>query len=68
MKLAGSKIVKVQCNECPELSEPFRATLTDEGKFLWRDTDFPKGWEIPEDEWLYDDIVYGYCPIHNPIK
>ena len=74
MKLAGSKIVKIQCKECPELSVPFRVTLmkdveTDDDRiFSWKDTDFPKGWEIPEDEGLYDDIIYGYCPRHNPIK
>jgi hypothetical protein len=74
MKLAGSKIIKIQCTECPKLSMPFRITLTrdveTEGDrvFLWKDADFPKGWDIPEDEGLYDDIVYGYCPKHKANK
>lgn len=74
MKLAGSKRVKIQCKECPELSEPFRVTLTKDVEtegdciFLWKDTDFPNGWDIPEDEGLFDDIVYGYCPLHNPLR
>lgn len=61
-------MAEIQCMECPELSEPFRVTLCkqDEGGiFIWKDSDFPKGWEIPDDEMLYDDIAYGYCPKHK---
>ena len=73
MKLAGSKMVKIQCRDCHELSMPFRVTLEEDVEtegdriFVWKDEDFPKNWEIPEDEGLYDDIVYGYCPTHNSI-
>lgn len=75
MKFMGSKRAQIQCIECPELSEPFRITLCDEiheglaeRVFIWRKEDFPKGWEIPEDSGLYDDIVYGYCPKHLSTK
>ena len=71
MKLAGSKIVKIQCRDCPELSVPFRVTLAtdveteDDRIFSWKDSDFPENWDIPEGEGLWDDIIYGYCPAHK---
>jgi hypothetical protein len=69
MKFMGSKMAKIQCIECPELSEPFRVTLCDESEekiFLYQS--LPKGWEMPEDAGLYDDIIYGYCPKHLSSK
>jgi hypothetical protein len=70
MKLAGSKIIRIQCRDCSALSKPFRVILMkdveseDDRVFIWEDADFPEGWEIPEDEGLFEDIVYGYCPDH----
>ena len=71
MKLQGSKTAKIQCIECSEVSWSFRVWLyEEEGESLFNlnESALPQDWQIEDEAELDDDLVSGYCPIHNPIK
>lgn len=64
MKLRGSRIIKIECLKCGRQSPPFRVTLYEQDgslEFTWKGEDLPQGWEIPDEEGLFDSAVYGYC-------
>ena len=68
MKLQGSKIVYIECTECPELSPDFRVYLYDDEYGKQWNGKFPEGWTTDDEAELEEEnIIFGRCPKH-PIE
>lgn len=63
MKLSGSRMILVECYDCDAISAKFRIYL--EGDSQFNSSDWPQGWDIPDEAELFDSVVYGYCPEHK---
>jgi hypothetical protein len=65
VKLGGSAMARLVCIECQAESEPFRVALVEEeGDNLYYPSPktFPAGWEVDDEEELWNGMIFGLCP------